>query len=79
MTWKREEQTEARKGKKREEEGERVPNVHTLGGGESIEHAVVEVDELLEHALARPGVVGVLAASQATFSEIDAHSINQFK
>ena len=40
-------------------------------GGEAVDHAVVEVDELLEHVLVGPGVARVVLVREAALGEVD--------
>ena len=46
-------------------------DVDALLGAEAVDHAVVEVDELLEHVLVRPGVARVVLVRQPAFGEVD--------
>jgi hypothetical protein len=49
-------------------------DVPALVGREAVEHAVVEVDELLEHVLIGPRVPGVVLVRQPTFGEVHRHA-----
>ena len=46
-------------------------DVDPLLGAEAVDHAVVEVDELLEHVLVRPGVARVVLVRQPALGEVD--------
>ena len=48
-----------------------MPMLLALLGREAVDHAVVEVDELLEHVLVRPGVARVVLVREPALGEVD--------
>ena len=49
-------------------------DVDPLLGAEAVDHAVVEVDELLEHVLVGPGVAAVVLVREPALGEVDRHA-----